>query len=96
MTDAAAGKRYRVAITVFAEVEDCADELDAAYIAEVAIRQQFNADGKPRVPAKISARTRRAEIPVEVVKVIETGMAIGNGYLRTEPSSKAFREMRRD
>ncbi|WP_116201290.1 hypothetical protein [Amycolatopsis circi] len=85
---------HRVAITVFVTAAGV-DALDAAHVAECAVRQTiWTATGsdRKRPPLTILAKIRLNTYPVQVVRVMETGMAAGNGYLWTSPTAKPFRE----
>lgn len=81
---------HRVAVTVFATVR-AVDQHDADSVVEVAVRQALGTD-RMRLPTLIRARSAHSEADVLVHHVTETGRAAGNGYLWTEPTSKAFRE----
>ena len=81
----------RVAITVFATVRavDCSD---GAFIAQAAIRRAL-LDARPNPDQfVVMSPLRRGAKPVHIHKVMETGMAAGNGYLWTQATSKAYRE----
>jgi len=82
---------HRVAVVVFVEAEGI-DERDAGSAAMLAVRQAL-AGPRLGLPADIILRmANRPDEALKVVDVIEVGMAAGNGYLWTRPTSKAFRE----
>lgn len=84
-------QRHRVAVVVFVEAEG-ADERDAGNGAELAVRQAL-AGPRLGLPADITLKmANRPDEAMTVVDVMEVGMAAGNGYLWTRPTSKAFRE----
>lgn len=89
----------RVAIVLFAEVHDeSADDRDAAHRAEAGLKAALAGD------AKVEFRDRKWHVSVKgadskfapcdvdltVHDFEEVGMAIGNGYLWTRVTSKAF------
>lgn len=85
-------EKHKVAIVIFCEAEGV-DELDASTVAERAIMFKLT-DGKFRqaklgITFGIEKKTTR---DVTVVKAMDAGLAAGNGYLWTSPTSKAFRE----
>lgn len=85
----------RVPITVFASVRAC-DFGDAAYIAIGAIRRALKTCSiESDHPALLTTHVQiNGEwIDVHVHKLMETGSAAGNGYLWTEVTSKAYREL---
>lgn len=68
------------------------DRIDAGHVAVAAVRQ---ARGRAVVGDNtITAAFRDENRPVRIAQVMETGTAAGNGYLWTEPTSKAFIERR--
>ncbi len=77
-------KRQRAAVTVFAEVNDAVDRRDAAGVVGHLIRQALPIGAKHEVDIQAGTWT------VTIHDVIENGMAAGNGYLWTEPTSKAY------
>jgi hypothetical protein len=82
---------YRVAIAVFVEVEGVSEH-DAGTAGMLAIRQAL-CDGKlGSFPREVEYRAMDCQHTAKIVDVIEVGMAAGNGYLWTRPTSKAFRE----
>lgn len=87
-------QRHRVAVVVFVEAGGI-DERDAGTGAEMAVRQALSGDGVAGMTLPTDITLKMANRPDEamtVVGVIEVGVAAGNGYLRTRPTSKAFRE----
>jgi hypothetical protein len=82
---------YRSAVVVFVEAKG-ADERDAGNAAELAVRQAL-AGPRLGLPADIILKmANRPDEAMTVVDVMEVGLAAGNGYLWTRPTSKAFRE----
>lgn len=83
---------FRVPVTVFTTVRGV-DFRDAAAIAEVAIRNTLRDAATGEQKATLCVEHRRlGTLEVQWHKVMETGMAAGNGYLWTETTSKAYRE----
>lgn len=81
---------YRVALVVFCEASG-ADAYDAAYHAQRALTQQLSPNhARPALLNPVSFPNGVTLPPVVVHDVIEVGMAAGNGYLWTSPTSKAF------
>jgi hypothetical protein len=90
--------KRRVAIAVFCEVE-AVDERDAAHIATVALRGAIARDGKASddlhvalLPFRMRRDGKIITRDVAVHDVMDAGMAAGNGYLWTRPTSKAYPE----
>jgi hypothetical protein len=86
MSDIQGLPRHRVAVVVFAEVE-ATDACDASYIVEQTLHQLG------AYPTAVINTKLRAELParnVTVHRVMDAGMAVGNGYLWLEPTLKAF------
>lgn len=90
-------ERFRVAVTVFAETE-AVDSIDAGHLVEHAVedalRTALGDEG-----ALVVTQPPRIEPPgrkVWLVQVLETGTAIGNGYLWLTPTVRAWREVERD
>lgn len=81
----------RVSVTVFVTVRGV-DALDAGSIAEVAIRRALLAARTNPDEFVVPCPMRTGVRPVRIHKVMETGMAAGNGYLWTDVTSKAYRE----
>jgi len=79
----------RVAVTVFATVR-AIDELDGANVAAYAIRDALRQASN--VSGHLIVRHVTGEIPVRWGVVMDTGTAVGRGYLRVRPTSKAFAE----
>lgn len=85
---------HRVAITVFATTTGV-NVRDAANVARAAIRQAIAAASEspaPGFPLDIPVAFRDECRPVQIVGVMETGAAAGDGYLRIVPTARAFRE----
>lgn len=90
-------KRFRVAITVFADVEATSDS-DAEQIAGLTIRRQLSGDERPKalpypLPPFVLNRGTDYELPlgtVTVHQIMETGLAVGNGHLWLRPTAKPF------
>jgi hypothetical protein len=84
---------HRIAVTVFA-IARGVDRLDASDIAEYAIRKTLAEAAEVQVgePADITVQHLRGPVTVRIISAMDTGMAIGNGYLWIEPTEKAFRE----
>lgn len=81
-------ERQRVALVVFADVDG--GLTDSWHVASRALRQKLGPmDGQVHT-VKLGGQGR--EIGVRFHDVMEVGMAAGNGYLWTEPTSKAFRQ----
>lgn len=81
--------RQRVSITLFAEVE-AVDAYDGAHIAQMMLHQAGIRAGQvvsTDLPRDLGARD------VTVVGVMDTGMAMGNGYLWTAPTAKVWQQM---
>jgi hypothetical protein len=78
-------KRTRIAVVVFADVSGEAS--DAEHVVEYWVRQRLGPlDGTEHpVPLRDAS-----EVKVRVHNVTEVGVAAGNGYLWTEPTSKAY------
>lgn len=82
----------RVAITVFATVR-AVDLSDAGFIAEAAIRRALlEVHRRDQEGLVVMSPMRRGGVPVRIHKLMETGMAAGNGYLWTQLTPKAYRE----
>lgn len=80
--------RQRVALVVFADVTECADVLDAATVAAYFLRQNIKFG-----PTEHPVPMRNGIPVVRFHQAMEVGMAAGNGYLWTEATSKAYRQM---
>jgi hypothetical protein len=76
----------RVAVTVFAEVDDAVDLRDAGNVVAHLIRTALPFGKEHKVEIRAGTWT------IVIHAAEETGMASANGYLWTEPTSKAFRE----
>lgn len=83
----------RVAMVVFAEVP-AADLIDAAALAQIALRQALagTEQAPPRLPQTIRASLRGDQVPVTVRHVAELAQAALNGYLDLSPSNRAYPE----
>ncbi len=84
----------RVAITVFATVR-AIDLSDAGFIAQAAIRRALldaRPSHDPGAPFVVMCPLRKGVKPVRIHKLMETGIAAGNGYLGMSTTSKAYRE----
>jgi hypothetical protein len=86
---------HRVAVIVFCEVA-CEGQADADSVAQVAVRRALEhgagSDGHmPAMPAELAVRVYGKPWKVRALRCMEAGVAIGNGYLWTAPTSKAFR-----
>jgi hypothetical protein len=85
-------EKHRVAIVVFAECEG-ADYHDAAVGAQMSLNHLLREGGiLGREFKTLPSPPRRDGHSWETTihHVMEVGMAAGNGYLWTEPTSKAF------
>lgn len=86
---------FRVAVTVFCEVQ-AVDETDATHIAERAVKDAIKrASVDKGAPTAIHHATLRfvawnRNFDVTVHAVREIGMALRNGYLWAQPTSKSF------
>lgn len=78
-------KRARVAVVVFADVDPAISD-GWAVVAHL-LREKFGTQGEEHV-----VPMRGGDIRVRFHDAMEVGMAAGNGYLWTEPTSKAFRQ----
>lgn len=88
-------EKHRVAVVVFCEVDTETLE-DAEIVAALAVRRKLAGHGSlAPLPADISTDAYRHHFPILAVRVMEAGIAAGNGYLWTHPTSKAFLEGRR-
>lgn len=90
-------ERFRVAVTVFAETE-AVDSTDAGHLVERAVEDALRA-ALGNEEALVVTQPPRVEPPgrkVWLVQVLETGTAIGNGYLWVTPTVRAWREAGRD
>lgn len=87
--------RHEVAITVFCTVDDGVDYADAAHGASLAVRRALGGE-RGRLPNDIPLITRHGEEAVRVVGVLETGAALGNGYLWVSPTRRAWRDAGED
>lgn len=78
-----------VAMVVFVQVP-AVDHIDGAGCAEAALRQAIAHTelAPPRLPATIHAHLRKDDVPVTGVKELNT--AVLNGYLRLQPSNRAY------
>lgn len=87
---------HRIAVTVFCTTR-AVDYSDACSIAEMAVRHTLQGrrpgEVPKRLPADIALHIRGETIPVQVHDVKETGIAAGNGYLWTQATPKAYREL---
>lgn len=82
----------RVAITVFATVR-AVDLVDAGFIAQAAIRRALlEVHRRDHEGLVVMSPMRHGGVPVRIHKLMETGMAAGNGYLWTQLTPKAYRE----
>ncbi len=82
-------EEFQVSVTVFATARGV-DAGDAASLAEMAVRTALR---NAAVDGELLVEHRRlGTLKTRVNKVIETGMAAGNGYLWTRATSKAYRE----
>lgn len=84
---------HRVAMVVFVTA-DAVDFTDAVHVAETAIRQSLGtcAIEDPH-HLTVSARFANHDpAKVHVHKLREVGAAMGNGYLKTTPTDRAYRE----
>lgn len=74
----------RAAVTVFIETDHEGDAVDSAFLFKMALRGA--------VGESLSIHPPRWPEPINITihDAMETGMAAGNGYLWTEPTSKAF------
>lgn len=75
----------RAAVVLFVESDHEGDVVDVAYLVNLALQEQRRngmkvqwADGRER--------------NIKIINVMEAGMAIGNRYLYTEVSTKAWQE----
>lgn len=82
--------KYRTVVVVFVTA-DGVDERDAGHAAVLAVRTALGGD-QMRLPVALTRQMRDFTIEAEVVDVQEAGMAAGNGYLWTRPTSKAWSE----
>ena len=81
-------ERQRVALVVFADVDGGLS--DSWHVAQRALREKLGPmDGEVHT---VKLGGHGIEIGVRFHDVMEVGMAAGNGYLWTEPTSKAFRQ----
>lgn len=86
---------HRIPVVVFCEV-DVASDLDAETVAPLAVRRALGGGGPhPDSIADLSVDAYGQHIPVRAVRVMEAGIAAGNGYLWTRASGKAYTEGRR-
>lgn len=83
----------RVAVVVFCEVTADGQE-DAEIVATSAVRNAMQNQGGSW-PAPIDLIAYGRAWPVVAVRCLEAGIAAGNGYLWTRPTSKGFLEGRR-
>lgn len=79
----------RVAIVMFCEVET-ESEMDAGSIASLALRRALSGEPMGRLPVSLSVDAFSQNYPVRIVRALEAGVAIGNGYLWARPTSKAW------
>lgn len=81
---------HRVAIVTFMEVQGV-DPRDAAAGAVIGLNQAL----RPGTEVGFTHQNRSlGEGVMRIVQHMEVGMAAGNGYLWTEPTSRAFRSYR--
>lgn len=80
-------ERKRVAVVVFADVDW--DGQGSGHLVERALHEILTFDGT-EYPVRVGGDAGR-EVNVRFHDVMEAGAAIGNGYLWTQPTSKAFR-----
>lgn len=80
---------YETAIVVFIQARGT-NQRDAEHGAMLALYQSL-----PK-GILLPVRSPRGTENVRVVDHIEVGMAAGNGYLRTEPTHRAFRQYQED
>lgn len=74
----------RAAVVLFVESESGGDPIDLAGLVSAALWQNgVKTDG-------LTATLHGAEHRITVHQVMEAGLAMGNGYLWTEVTSKAF------
>ena len=89
---------HDVAVVVFTRVR-AVDNLDAASMAERAVatviresmRVCHGANHEPYGEIPLRNIKRNLNVPVTVTQVVHLGIAYGDGYLHTEPTSKAYR-----
>jgi hypothetical protein len=80
-------ERKRAALVLFVDSESGADdEVDFSFLVKAALHQ--SGAFKDGLKATIMGNERS----VRVVDVVGVGMAAGNGYLWTEPTTKAWRQ----
>lgn len=87
---------HRIAVTVFVEAEGV-DRVDAGHIAEAVVRMSLfqqakhvnRADGGRDLTLSAINRHDRT-ITVLMHKIMETTTAAANGYLKVEPSNRAY------
>lgn len=82
--------RQRVAIVVFADVEG--EISDPQHVAERVIRDKLGPMRGEVHTVRLGGRSDGRELGVRFHEVMEAGIAIGNGYLWTSVTSKAFRQ----
>lgn len=81
---------HRVAVVVFCEV-DAESELDAEAVVPLAVRRALGGGGlRPDSCADLSVDAYGHHFPVRAMLVMEAGLAAGNGYLWSTPTSKAY------
>lgn len=82
---------HRVGVVVFMEVQ-AIDRADADGVAARLVRDKL-ADGlKNPLPVPLSIVRSGDTLDGTVVKIMEVSMAVGNGYLATEVTGRAYRQ----
>lgn len=88
--------RYRVAVTVFAEVE-ATESGQAAYAARVGVKQALLEAARHGDPRVIHAGfPGNDHTDVTIVEVVETDVALHSGYFTVQPASKVYRSLERE
>jgi hypothetical protein len=88
-----ARERFKVAVVVLVDCEGV-DERDASNVAQVAVRAAITGDALASMPVEVAIPLRKAvDRTVRVIDVMDLGVAAGNGYLWTSPTSRAWRDV---
>jgi hypothetical protein len=85
-------EQYNVVIAVFVQATGV-DYGDAAAIAQMALRRALvtaNTSDGDQITIDATFRDQPGDITIAGLK--EVGVAVGNGYLWTQPTSKIYRE----
>lgn len=79
----------RVAVVVFCEVVSETQE-DAENVASLAVRRGLGGGESGTWPADLSTNAYGLRWSVTAKRVLEVGIAAGNGYLWTQPTIKGW------